>query len=306
MDKEATIAHIIIYYCYDINMLKYLSKRLKNFNKLIPLNYSKYFRLPLHFPLKIIFQYHNKIYKPNSIIFIEDDLNNKKYEHIINNMFTDNFFYEFLEETRGGYNKNILFKDKIIYGKKNNFKYHENIINYVYKRYKLSIFFNNYIKFNINDINIKYKICSDYFNNTFNNYIKEKYNISNNESSNKNYEIFENLILLNKEGIENLLNNPNYLFEIGIDFMDSELKFCMAYKLNIIYASYIVSLIHNKYNSFIIQLLCYCIKDIDLIFNNNKLKISGHNIYIIDTFYHTLTSTPHEIFNKYFELDDTC
>ena len=117
---------------------------------------------------------------------------------------------------------------------------------------------------------------------------------------------FEKLVLIDRDEIEKLLNDPDYIFNIGINFMDFTLKFYNIFDMNIIYTSFIVSLIHNNYNDFIINLLCSYVKDVYMTvkFENDKLIFYYSEIAVDEDYkcyevYEILSNTPHEIFNSY-------
>jgi len=298
LNKEATLAGIIINKGYDINMLKYLSNRLKHFKKLIPLNYCKQFRIPLHFPLKIVFQYFDKIYESNNLMFIDE---NKNFEYIINKMFTDNFFYEFLNDPL---DENNLFKSDLMYGKLSHSIYCKDTFKDILNRYGLSFEFYEKIILKVNNINKKYdKNLVDYYNESFSRLMEIKYTNFNLEEK---YSYFEKLVLNDRDEIEKLLNDPDYIFNIGINFMDFTLKFYNIFEMNIIYSSFLVSLIHNNYNDFIIHLLCSYVKDVYMTvkFENDKLifyysEIAFDEDYKCYEVYEILSNTPHKIFNSY-------
>jgi len=63
----------IINWGFDINMLKCASKRLKISKKKIPLEFFSFYRVPLHFPLKVLEYFTNKFYEPNNYVVVHEN-----------------------------------------------------------------------------------------------------------------------------------------------------------------------------------------------------------------------------------------
>jgi len=111
--------------------------------------------------------------------------------------------------------------------------------------------------------------------------------------------IFSEYVLKNCKNIDNLLNNPNFIFTLDINF-DKEMF--------LVHFSYIISLIHNNYNSFIITyLVSFLMMDYyKIIYMNNKRIIK---LLFFKTLYDKiendvrsiLLNVDHETFKKYYE-----
>jgi len=268
-DKIFKIIYSIIEIGYDENMLKYCSDLLEKYNIKIPSHINYMFDFSPNFPLNILKKYSNKIYMPKRYIV----------EH------EDKYFEKFI---------NVLFSEKYLCYEINN---PENLFDFIgndvlIKRYG----------FNINELKqmkykIKYPENIDY--NTLHYIIEHNFKFLKYKNSKlKKEKLFSKHILNNSKEVQKILDDINYIFTLDINFNK---------EIFLIQISYIISLIHNKNNKFIIKYLLSFIKvDENIItYENNKI-IFYHKDFVFDEkkFIDVLLNVPNNVFKNYIELKE--
>jgi len=268
-DKIFNIVYSIIKIGYDENMLKYCSDLLEKYNIKIPSHINHKFDFSPNFPLNILQKYSNKIYMPKKYIV----------EH------EDKYFEKFI---------NVLFSEKYLCYEINNPEYLFDFIgnDVLIKRYG----------FNINELKqmkykIKYPENIDY--NTLHYIIEHNFKFLKYKNSKlKKEKLFSKHILNNSKEVQKILDDINYIFTLDINFNK---------EIFLIQISYIISLIHNKNNKFIIKYLLSFIKvDENIItYENNKI-IFYHKDFVFDEkkFIDVLLNVPNNVFKNYIELKE--
>jgi len=253
---------------YDINMLNYCVNLLEDYNVKMSSYCINNFKICLNFPLKTLQEFSNKIYMPNQFVLKHED---KYFETLINTVISDNVLYSYVNSPSFIYN--IYNIDKI-------------------KRYNINLDKMKELKIKIeNPKSVKlFKInCNSY-------YEFKKYKFYNSKS--KNEKKFSKDILTNNIEVENILNDSNYIFTLDINFNKEVL---------LIQICYIISLIHNNYNKFIIMYLISFLKISRYIFayENNKIVIYCTNDEYINSYYYiALTDITHKVFRSYIEFKE--
>jgi len=250
-DKFVSIAIAVSELGYDIKMLKYCADIFTKFNIKIPSYLVSSYKIQPKFYFRTLMYYSNKIYMPNLTIVKHT---NKRFENFINTIFSDSYLsmrqnciYRFNENTQQqfsfyGFDENLFKKE------------HFSVINK--SKCNLSIIGKS--------INYGFK--------------QIKYHRPNK----KNINIFSEYVLKNCKIIDNLLDDPDFIFTLDIN-LDKEIF--------LVYFSYIISLIHNNYNSFIITYLVSFLNmdKYKIIYTNNRItffpkyydKIENHNRSIL-------------------------
>ncbi|KAG4082268.1 hypothetical protein H8356DRAFT_1753968 [Neocallimastix lanati (nom. inval.)] len=107
---------------------------------------------------------------------------------------------------------------------------------------------------------------------------------------------FVKTCLNNYDFLNNVLLDPNYIFNINLSTN-------FGTEILLMRLTYLISLIHNKYNAFIIEILFMCIDNSYITCDpSNRIDIE---IYVfeeptdLELIYKMLTNTPHKIFNSY-------
>jgi len=118
------------------------------------------------------------------------------------------------------------------------------------------------------------------------------------------YELpFVKKYLRNKQVIQNILDNPKYITNLNLNTNIYEEYLLIKF-------TYIVSLIHNKYNSFIIKFLLHPCKLLGVYYVNNKLsytdisEISSEKGDKVSNIFKILSRTPNKQFNNYIYPND--
>jgi len=244
---------------YDVNIIKYCIEMSKKHNILISQdNVYNYFKIPMCLPFNIK-SYTKKIYKSNKLKFIiQDNIKDKEYyEEVINTIFSDWFFDSM--KTNNLFNLNEDFYSNIM----SKYDINPKIIN----KYEIH---------NINDDKI-------YFTPFIN---KEAYKKTiTTESISKDIYPLREKVFYNSDVINLILENPNYLLNLNINLIDVEIEFnkydfytnAVVEKI-IIIIIYMVSLLHNKGNYFIMNtLLLYIKRYHNMAIKNNKIVFISNN-----------------------------
>ncbi|ORX64715.1 hypothetical protein BCR32DRAFT_272990 [Anaeromyces robustus] len=250
------LGRILMYYCRDLNMLKFLSKIFcKNKIQLKP---TYFYRVPLFFPLNILKEYANDFFSHNKL---------------------------YMKYTNSSYIINTEIKDiDITHTKKEENENNDSNIKYYIKTYD-----NHCDK--IYNFNIVKKYYYDEYGDCM---LDDPYLTDINKMNTLN---FVKTCLNNYDFLNNILMDPNYIFNINLST-----NFGTEYLL--MRLTYLISLIHNRYDYFIIETLCKCI---------DNSFISHYDLYIMIEIYDTkyeeptnlaliykvLANTPHKIFNRY-------
>ena len=218
---------------YDVVMLDYCANLAQNFNILIPTDFCRCHQFPLNFPLKMLKDFSKKIYTPNKCIFKHP---NNYLEDLVNATVTENYLL-----------KSIKNPEELLH--------HLGITNEL-KRYDIDI---GLIDQSQNKIDNKDGVDhSVYYGDNFK--LREK---RNNIFKKKEEKIrFAKHVLKDSDKINLLLQDPNYIFTLNLNYKKEVL---------LIRICYIISLIHNNYNYFIIN---YFI---------SFLVIKGYSIYFYDS-----------------------
>jgi len=268
-DKIFKIIYSIIEIGYDENMLKYCSDLLEKYNIKIPSHINHKFDFSPNFPLNILQKYSNKIYMPKKYIVEHED---KYFEKFINVLFSEKYLC--YEINNPEYLFDFIGNDVLIK------RYGFNINELKQMKYK--------IKYpeNINYNNLHYIIMHNF------KFLKYK------NSKSKKEKLFSKHILNNSKEVQKLLDDINYIFTLDINFNK---------EIFLIQISYIISLIHNKNNKFIIKYLLSFIKvDENIItYENNKI-IFYHKDFVFDEkkFIDVLLNVPNNVFKNYIELKE--
>ncbi|ORX77900.1 hypothetical protein BCR32DRAFT_282771 [Anaeromyces robustus] len=276
--------------CRDEKLLKCLSETFTNINLM---KCESLFRVPLAIPYRISKKYVKKIFLPNKSYIKCDD---KFSEEFINDVFNDDIIRWLIKYNK--LNENYLKQ----------FKRHNFVIN---KNFNYKLIDNPKYEKNINDNN-SIQSKSNFCYCLVDEYIKlkepEKCGHLNKYYTNLatcfGYDI-ENLYELNfvtnclnnNDEISKILNDPDYIFNSKFDTNNATEYF-------LIRLTYIISLIHNKGNTFLIKLL---LKNFfHAKFLNNRIR---HYIFkygrgdegIEDEEYliALLKNTPNKTFNSY-------
>jgi len=246
--REIVELYIIDYcYNYDINLLDYCLN-ISNTNKIrIPQNFNSDFKFASYLPLNMLKKY-VEIFEPNKLKFvILDNIEEKTYyEEIINILVSDYCFYYIMI-----YKKNYLLFD---YNLKVLKKY--NVDPTIIKHYEIQNIGNNKI-FN--------------FESFYNKNIYE--NKKNLDTLSKDVYPFSKNLLSNPDKLNSILCNSNYLLNLNIKLIDKKhfgINDSDCKDKYILILIYIISLLHNSGNYFIMySLLKYIRTSIKL--KNNKI-----------------------------------
>ena len=298
-DLDFIVEKIILYFGRDKNILQYCLDLKKKNNLVIIPDLSNY-KLPLlNHTLKYVKYYSTNLYNINSMQFI---CNDNKISDFINIIFSEEGIRTFEKPLYSQRDKEIFIKYNINLKNVSNYK----IINNNENILKSEEIINNnknitenkevpieerYFKYNTKNILIR-TIDSQHSKILFNNYnFKTKKININNFSFVKHY-----LNDINK--INEILKDPNYILNLNLNIKN-------YIELLIIKICYIISLIHNKVDKFIIYVLIYNInKTYKIYYINNKIclyKYFSYNKYMYEMF-NILSNTSHVIFNNYFEI----
>jgi len=268
------MANIIGKFGYDIQMLNYLVKQLKQYHHVLPITKTTIFRVPLTFPLTTLQYYTDKIYEPNVMKFQHD---HPYIETFFNTVFTDTYFN--LTHHHGG----KLF----------------------FSRLKSSPMLTRYGLNNIENISGNYHLQN-----------QEEYEIQQEllgisqrldtmeltEPEEDPMDDEEDLIQLlnNDEKLNQLLMDPDSIFSLQQD-MD-RLSNNKTLKLNLLYVCYLIAIIHQKSNIFIIYLLTKILNETLMVqYRKNKLIIyCDSNCESDMKLCQILNSIPHDLFRSYF------
>jgi len=302
------INNYITFRCTNIQLLKYCAEIVKNYNIILETN--KYRILP-RFPLNILEEYTNKFYKPNNLYLCCD---NDYIERFVNSVFSDTLIKEISKYHIYGSDISDVFEDyeifedmfkikfKLIYKNNKNDKDNDNKD----KNTKNKNDKNNDNKDNRKKIKYEKLYTKDI--------IIKKYDLNNFYSINSYNIVYDDIDIIELKKIYELsfikkyLNNYNELDKI---LYNPEYVVNMNYKTNInveyiiMKFTYIISLIHNKTNNFIIHVLLNYYNIYNIKYKNNLLLLDIHsdkdkkfkNIFFV------LSGTPHKIFNKYVHID---
>jgi len=287
--KNYIIDHMIHHYGRDINVVNYCINKIKEYNLYVP---TSQYQVPLFFPFKQLKKYANKIFIPNQLYISCED---KRLQTFLNTVCSDNDIKNNFRNTPDKQLKKYeLHKD--------------NLKNYqiLKKNVNLDDIFNtdNYQTYlnecKIDDlciINTKEKLIKIHR--------KEKENYSFYtchpyicRENMKNLSFFR-YYLRNKDELEKILNNPDYILNLKIKNM-----LCKTEQHLILYC-YLISLVHNNvYDSFIIKVFLRTFANYKNVnFINHKFILSydekeswmDYNLKI----FKLLNDTPHKIFNSY-------
>jgi len=289
---------------FDIAMVQDCIDKLSKYNELVPIYSFVYLRFPPYFPLKVIKKYTKKIYKKNMLKFKflnkNIDNNNYYYEDLINSLFTDDFIRQLsdkesiencdeLKELEKYKFYPTMIKDYMI-ERNHNIYGDENVI-------KNRPYHN--IRSNTNDLSYLVKFNSD------NKPIwddEEEGDFTTNIFPKDIYP-FSRTILRDPNEVELMLQNPDYILNLNISSINVALSNNELIEVMLLIIIYIISMIHNKCNNFIIYLLVKSIKYFlydELIFENNKLIFCIRNNIDCKIFYEKLTLIPNEVIKNYF------
>ncbi|ORX77901.1 hypothetical protein BCR32DRAFT_247564 [Anaeromyces robustus] len=259
----------ILEYAYDINILKYCLELLNNANMKMPSSIRNSNKIPLNFPLKLLKLYSSKIYMPSQVKVKHD---NELFEDLLNTIYSDYKLY------------NVSKCPWVIYD-----KFNEKMLN----RYNIN--FDTVKKQNIKVETIGNIDITQYF--LYHCYSEFK-SIKYHKANSKKEKLFSKYILTNYDEIQNILDDFNYIFTLDINFNK---------EIFLIQISFIISLIHNKYNKFIIKYLLSAIyvRGSNLVFENNKIIVyyaNDNDIYDNENYFNVLLDVPHEVFKNYIEF----
>lgn len=104
--------------------------------------------------------------------------------------------------------------------------------------------------------------------------------------------LFSNIIK-NSDEIDKILKDPNYIFTLNIDF---------NYYSILIKLVYLISLIHNNYNKFIIDCLTRITENSNYSFEENKIKFYVEEDRFLYEVQRMILSVPNEKFKSYIEF----
>jgi len=263
--------YIITNVAYDVKMLEYCVDLLERFNIKAPSYLSNYYKVPLNFPLNLLKYYTEKIFTSNCLTLCHK---NKYFESLINIVLSDGKLNAHLD------NSNKLF----------NFKPMEQL-----KRYEIDI---NTIK--KTDFKISYKtekIIQTYLISFNIEHENSEYNNPNSKEEN----LISKIILNNYYNVQKILKDYNSLFTFNINFKK---------ELFLIHITFIISLIHNNYNKFIIKYLVsflFLNRSITTIYEDNKIVFyyQTNTDYIFENYYiNTLLDVPNKTFRSYINFKE--
>jgi len=263
-DKLFFVLTFIIKYAYDINMLKYCVELIERFNIKLPSYLSHIYKIPLNFPINDLKLYSNKIYMPNYLILKHK---NDNFENFINIIISDDILVDYIDTP------DLIYQFQM---------FNE------LKRYGIDI--DTIKKSDISIENAKNRdIQTTYYVNHFK---LKKVEYKNRKS--KKEKLISKCVLNDYNKVQNLLNDCNYIFTLDINFKKE------IFLINI---SYIISLIHNKYNNFIIKYLTsflYLDKNYTIVFENNEITFYYEgSTFSNNYFIKVLLNVPNKTFRTY-------
>jgi len=296
------LSSFLSFECKNVQLLDYCSKIIKKYKVKAK---SEKFRIPPRFPLRIIENYTDKIYMPNTL-YIQCE--NNYIERFINATLSDNLLKQLSPKIQYTGISEVELNEYGIYGTlckeklkliKKDDDDDDNNIQLVYddddKLYKNEI--NKHKLFNTKDLLIK-KYDPQVYNSIF------KYKIKYDNYNLELYEIYELFFvkkyLMNYNELNKILSNTEYIVKINYKTENNVEYIIMKF-------TYIISLIHNEVNSFIIHVLLRYYFKHNIIFKNNSLlldidrKINNDKNFL--NIFEILSNTPHEIFNKYVDIE---
>jgi len=271
-ENLSLIHYILLNNCRDINILEYCVNIIKKNNVILQQPFS--IKFPPLFPLQIVNKYINGLYEKNKYYLHCKD---EHIEFVFNSFFSDNLIEHCFKLNNFNNFLQFLLRYEIP-----NHKVEYSIIDNKTE--------NNENKVKIIPIYYSYKNEFKYSNNKNNCSVEHLYNLP-----------FVKKYLRNYQEIQNILDNPDYIGNLNLN--------TNIYEENIlIKLTYIVSLIHNKYNSFIIKFLLHSYKTMGIHYRYNKLTYTDISEYNYKSGYKTLnmfkvlSKTPNKQFNKYIDF----